>query len=95
MPNPYLPLWEYIPDGEPRVFGDRVYVYGSHDQAASDAFCDHKLLCWSASVDDLNHWTCHGHIFHTADDTDHKSDTSAWTDGGRRSAGCRRCTAHV
>lgn len=19
MPNPYLPLWEYIPDGEPRV----------------------------------------------------------------------------
>ena len=29
MPNPYLPLWEYIPDGEPRVFGNRVYVYGS------------------------------------------------------------------
>ena len=31
MSNPYLPKWEYIPDGEPRVFGDRVYVYGSHD----------------------------------------------------------------
>lgn len=29
--NPYLPSWEYIPDGEPYVFGDRVYVYGSHD----------------------------------------------------------------
>ncbi|MEI3151867.1 MAG: family 43 glycosylhydrolase [Mediterraneibacter faecis] len=29
--NPYLPSWEYIPDGEPHVFGDRVYVYGSHD----------------------------------------------------------------
>ena len=29
--NPYLPLWEYVPDGEPRVFGDRLYVYGSHD----------------------------------------------------------------
>ena len=28
--NPYLPSWEYIPDGEPYVFGDRVYVYGSH-----------------------------------------------------------------
>ena len=27
MPNPYLPKWEYIPDGEPRVFGDRVYIY--------------------------------------------------------------------
>ena len=25
--NPYLPSWEYIPDGEPHVFGDRVYVY--------------------------------------------------------------------
>ena len=36
--NPYLPLWEFIPDGEPYVFDDpdnpgkkRVYVYGSHD----------------------------------------------------------------
>ena len=24
--NPYLPNWEYIPDGEPYVFGNRVYV---------------------------------------------------------------------
>ncbi len=32
MPNPYLPAWEYIPDGEPRVFGDRIYIYGSHDR---------------------------------------------------------------
>ncbi len=30
--NPYLPSWEYVPDGEPRVFGGRVYVYGSHDR---------------------------------------------------------------
>ena len=29
--NPYLPGWEYIPDGEPHVFGDRVYVLGSND----------------------------------------------------------------
>ena len=29
--NPYLPSWEYIPDGEPYVFGGRVYIYGSHD----------------------------------------------------------------
>ena len=26
MANPYLPSWEYIPDGEPRVFGDRIYA---------------------------------------------------------------------
>lgn len=29
--NPYLPGWEYLPDGEPHIFGDRVYIYGSHD----------------------------------------------------------------
>lgn len=43
MPNPILPAWEYIPDGEPRVFGDRVYLYGSHDRAAQSDFCDYKL----------------------------------------------------
>ena len=37
--NPYLPLNEYIPDGEPHVFGDRVYVYGSHDKEGGDDFC--------------------------------------------------------
>ncbi len=72
--NPYLPGWEYIPDGEPRVFGDRVYVYGSHDTADSDKFCDTKLKVWSASVNDLNHWKCHGDIFHVAPDEDHESD---------------------
>lgn len=80
MPNPYLPLWEYIPDGEPRVFGDRVYVYGSHDRPASDSFCDKKLKVWSASVDDLNDWVCHGDIFHTEDDRDHACQTD-WARG--------------
>lgn len=79
MSNPYLPLWEYIPDGEPRLFGDRVYIYGSHDCANSDKFCDYKLKAWSAPVNDLNRWTCHGDIFHTRVDIDHESDTP-WTD---------------
>ena len=35
--NPYLPNWEYVPDGEPHVFGDRVYVYGSHDKEGACA----------------------------------------------------------
>jgi len=41
--NPYLPLWEHIPDGEPYVFEDpdnpgrqRVYIYGSHDNLKSE-----------------------------------------------------------
>ncbi|RKI43469.1 xylan 1,4-beta-xylosidase [bacterium D16-51] len=65
MPNPYLPNWEYIPDGEPHVFGERVYVYGSHDRVDSEHFCDFKLKVWSASIDDLDHWKCHGDIFRT------------------------------
>lgn len=83
MSNPYLPKWEYIPDGEPRVFGDRVYVYGSHDLAGSQNFCDFVLKCWSASVDDLEHWTCHGDIFHTAADRDHECDIDWNTDRTR------------
>ncbi len=79
MANPYLPLWEYIPDGEPRVFGDRVYVYGSHDRVDSIDFCDHKLKVWSASVNDLNKWTCHGDIFRTNDGNDNTSDVD-WTE---------------
>ena len=79
MANPFLPGWEYIPDGEPRVFGSRVYIYGSHDNAGSDSFCDYKLKVWSAPIDDLNNWVCHGDIFHTRPDRDHPSDTD-WTD---------------
>lgn len=78
MANPYLPRWEYIPDGEPRVFGDRIYVYGSHDRSGSGSFCDYVLKCWSAPVDDLTNWVCHGDIFHTRADYDHPSDTD-WT----------------
>ena len=29
--NPYLPSWEYVPDAEPHVVGDRVYVKVSDD----------------------------------------------------------------
>lgn len=83
MANPYLPLWEYIPDGEPRVFGDRVYIYGSHDRAGSPEFCDYVLKCWSAPIDNLNNWVCHGDIFHTKADRDHDADTS-WTGDTQR-----------
>lgn len=78
MPNPYLPMWEYIPDGEPRVFGNRVYVYGSHDNAGSDKFCDYVLKCWSAPLDDLSKWVCHGDIFRTKASFDRPADTD-WT----------------
>ena len=58
--NPYLPSWEYIPDGEPYVFGDRVYVYGSHDLYNGHVFCLGDYVCWSAPVDDLSDWRYEG-----------------------------------
>ena len=66
--NPYLPLWEHIPDGEPYVFEDpdnpgkqRVYIYGSHDSRITD-YCGRELVVWSASVDSLNNWRYDGEI---------------------------------
>lgn len=61
--NPYLPSYEYVPDGEPRVFGNRVYVYGSHDRFGGDRFCEGDYVCWSAPVDDLGDWRYEGVIY--------------------------------
>lgn len=58
--NPFLPSWEYIPDGEPHVFGDRVYLYGSHDHFRGYVFCLGDYVCWSAPVDDLGNWRYEG-----------------------------------
>ncbi|MBQ5311638.1 MAG: family 43 glycosylhydrolase, partial [Oscillospiraceae bacterium] len=61
--NPYLPSWEYIPDGEPYVFDGRVYVYGSHDFYNGYVFCMGDYVCWSAPVDDLGNWRYEGVIY--------------------------------
>ncbi|CUN77263.1 hypothetical protein EAI89_13470 [Eubacterium sp. am_0171] len=61
--NPYLPFWETVPDGEPHVFGERVYIYGSHDRLNGTSFCEGDYVCWSAPVDDLGNWTCEGTIY--------------------------------
>lgn len=66
--NPYLPSWEYIPDGEPYVFGNRVYVYGSHDRFNSYLYCLNDYVCWSAPVDDLGNWRYEGVIYEKTQD---------------------------
>jgi len=69
--NPFLPLWERIPDGEPRVFVDpetgkeRLYLYGSHDSRVS-GYCGPDHVVWSAPVDDLNNWRHEGEAFHVS-----------------------------
>lgn len=66
--NPYLPSWEYIPDGEPYVFDGRVYVYGSHDRFNGYAYCLNDYVCWSAPVEDLGDWRYEGVIYKKTDD---------------------------
>ena len=66
--NPYLPLYEYIPDGEPHVFGDRVYVYGSHDRFDGKKFCLNDYVCYSAPVTDLKEWRYEGVIYRKTQD---------------------------
>ena len=66
--NPYLPTWEFIPDGEPHVFDGRLYVYGSHDLYDGDVFCLQDYTVWSAPVDDLGDWRCEGVAFRKTDD---------------------------
>ena len=66
--NPYLPLWEHIPDGEPYVFDDpdnpgkqRVYIYGSHDNLKT-MYCGRDQVVWSAPVENLSQWRYDGVI---------------------------------
>ncbi len=66
--NPYLPSYEYIPDGEPYVFDKRVYVYGSHDCFDGAAYCLNDYVCWSAPVDDLSDWRYEGVIYRRMQD---------------------------
>jgi len=68
--NPYMPSWEYVPDGEPYVFGDRVYVYGSHDKFRGDVYCMLDYICYSAPVNDLGNWRYEGVIFKKTQDPD-------------------------
>ena len=85
--NPYLPLWEYIPDGEPYLFEDpdnpgkmRVYVYGSHDSLIKE-YCGREQVVWSAPQEDLTAWRYDGVIFESKKDAqggwlhqDHRGD---------------------
>ncbi|MCQ2227844.1 MAG: family 43 glycosylhydrolase [Bacteroidales bacterium] len=76
--NPFLPLWEFIPDSEPYVFEDpdkpgeyRVYIYGSHDSAIKE-YCGREQVVWSAPVNDLQNWRYDGVTLKVTHDPDGK-----------------------
>ena len=79
--NPFLPLDEYIPDGEPHVFGDRVYIFGSHDKEGGETFCMLDYVTYSADVNDLSDWRFEGTIYSSSQDP-HSQDVLE--DGGQR-----------
>ena len=56
-----MPLNEYIPDGEPHVWGDRVYHYGSHDKEGGYTFCMQDYVVYSAPVKRSDKLAMRGH----------------------------------
>ena len=72
--NPFLPIHEYIPDTEPHVFGDRVYLYGSHDKEGGETFCMRDYVVYSAPVEDLTNWRYEGTIYRADQDPAYPTD---------------------
>ena len=70
--NPFLPLNEFVPDGEPHVFNDRIYLYGSHDKEAGDTFCMLDYVVYSASIYDLTNWRYEGVSYEAKNDPNFK-----------------------
>ncbi len=60
--NPFLPFGTYVPDGEPKVFGNRLYLYGSFD-LFNGGYCSGCYRAFSAPLSDLTAWTDHGVSF--------------------------------
>lgn len=74
--NPILPLYEYVPDGEPHVYEDRLYLFGSHDQFKGSTFCMNDYVTYSASTDDLTHWDFGGTIYRKEQDPRYKENSN-------------------
>ena len=70
--NPYLPLYEYVPDGEPYVYEDRLYIFGSHDRFDGENFCQNDYVLWSCPADDLSDWRFEGTIYRKNQDPELK-----------------------
>lgn len=89
--NPLLPLDEYIPDVEARVFTNakgeqRLYLYGSHDEYPPTGWCSWQYRVYSAPLDNLEKWTDHGVSFASRAGEGYRwegkdSDGISWSDG--------------
>lgn len=66
--NPFIKERVYIPDGEAHVFGDRVYLFGSHDKENGDSYCLLDYEFFSAPLSDLSSWTSKGINYRASQD---------------------------
>lgn len=76
--NPYLPSYEYVPDGEPHIFDERLYIFGSHDQFGGGGYCQNDYVCYSADISDLSEWEYHGVIYKKEQDPNTYTETSLY-----------------
>ena len=59
----------YTPDGEPHIFGDRIYLFGSHDTEGGVRYCSKgDYVGWSAPLDDLSDWRYEGVMYSAEQD---------------------------
>ena len=49
------------------MFGERLYIYGSHDLFGAKEYCEGNYVSWSAPVGDLSDWRYEGVIFKKED----------------------------
>lgn len=68
--NPFLPIDVCIPDGEPHVFGERLYLFGSHEIPGGNRFCCLDYEFFSAPVSDLSDWSSKGINYSAKQDPD-------------------------
>ncbi len=75
--NPYLPFYEYVPDGEPHIFKERLYVYGSHDSPDNQLFCPGDYVVWSCPLNQLTDWKYEGVSYRRTDDPHNRDGSHA------------------
>ena len=70
--NPFLPIYDFNPDGEPHIFEDpdhpgkyRLYFLSSHDMDKTH-YCSTNHVLYSCPVEDPTDWTYHGEIINSS-----------------------------
>lgn len=66
--NPLLPLDKCIADPEVHVFGDRVYIFGSHDKVGGESFCLLDYEFFSSPINGEMKFTSRGINYSAKDD---------------------------